>query len=98
MNNKKSVVTYYAIETRDFRPKTSKESYWDWDEIGRKDTLDEANAEYEKQLAMYDTLRLVKVIHTTIVRTCKAPRFTGGLDQLSIEDQHTLVKLVAEKH
>lgn len=79
--DKKEVVNYYTIETRDFRSETPEESYWDWDEISRKDSLDKATVEYEKQLATHETLRLVQVTHTTIAQFCKAPKIISEFEQ-----------------
>ncbi len=79
--DKKSVVTYYSIETRDLRPGIFEEDYWDWDEIDCKNTLDEAKAAYEKQLTTSSTLRLVQVTRTTIVQSYKTPKFIGDLER-----------------
>lgn len=79
--DKKLVANYYTIETRDFRSGTPELNYWDWDEIGSRDSLDDAKAEYKKQLAAHDTLRLVQVTFTTIEQSYKTPRFISELKQ-----------------
>lgn len=78
--DKKEVVNYYTIETRDFRSGVP-ESYWDWDEIDRKNTLDEATAEYNRQFAVRNTIRLVQVTHTTIAQSCLIPKFISDFEQ-----------------
>ena len=73
--NKKEVVSY-LIETHDFNSGVPEDNYWD--EIGRKGSLDEAKAEYEKKLATHDTLRLVRETRTIIYKYSKAsglPKF-----------------------
>lgn len=107
--NKKEVVSY-LIETHDFNSGVPEDNYWD--EIDCKGSLDEAKAEYEKQLATHDTLRLVRETRTIIKQSCKAselPKFISEIEQsldevskrvhdclLSIEDQLTILKAITK--
>lgn len=69
----------YIIETHDFNSGVPMDD--GWDEIGCKGTLEEARAEYVKQLATHNTLRLVQETRTVIAQFCKAPEFIGELEQ-----------------
>lgn len=94
--DKKSVANYYTIETRDLRSGTPEWCYWDWDEIDRRDNLDEAKAEYEKRLATHDTLRLVQVTFTTVAQSYKTPRFIGELEQSLNEVEERIYKYLVK--
>ena len=69
----------YIIETHDSNSGVPGDN--GWDEINRKGSLCEAQAEYEKQLATHDTLRIVRETRTIIAQFCKAPKIIGELEQ-----------------
>ena len=69
----------YIIETQDFNSGVPMDDCWD--EIDCKGTLEEAEAEYQRQLATHDTLRIVQETRTVIAQFCKAPKFIGELEQ-----------------
>ena len=87
---------YYVIETRDFRSSEPEYCFWDWDEVGRKDNLEEAQAEYKQLLAKHDTLRLVQVTFTTIEQSYKTPRFISELEQSINEVEDNIRKHIIE--
>ena len=76
--DKKDVVNY-IIETHDFNSGVPMDD--DWDEIDCKGTLEEAKAEYEKQLATHDTLRVVRETRTVITQSYKVPKFVSEFEQ-----------------
>lgn len=69
----------YIIETHDFNSGVPGDD--GWDEINCKGSLCEAQAEYEKQLATHDTLRIVRETRTIIAQFCKVPKIIGELEQ-----------------
>lgn len=93
--DKKAVVSYYTIETQDFNSRISEDNYEDWAEISSCKSLDAAKAEYGRQLATHDTLRLVQVTRITIEQSHKAKKFIGELKQsLRGIDEHIRVYLI----
>lgn len=78
MSNKKDVVNY-IIETHDFNSGVPEDPYWD--EISCRSSLEEARAEYQRQLATHDTLRLVQVTRRTIAQYCNSQKFIGELER-----------------
>ena len=79
--DKKEIVMYYTIETQDSNSRIPEDNYEDWDEISSCKSLDAAKAEYGRQLATHDTLRLVQVTRTTITQSYKARKFISELEQ-----------------
>lgn len=69
----------YIIETHDFNSGVPMDD--GWDEISHKGSLCEANAEYEKQLATHDTLRIVRETRTIIAQFCRAPKIISEFEQ-----------------
>ena len=69
----------YIIETHDFNSGVPTDD--GWDEINCKGSLCEAQAEYEKQLATHDTLRIVRETRTVIAQFCKAPKIISEFEQ-----------------
>ena len=69
----------YIIETHDFNSGVPTDD--GWDEINCKGSLCEANAEYVKQLATHDTLRIVRETRVIIAQFCKAPKIISEFEQ-----------------
>lgn len=80
--DKKDVVNY-IIETHDFNSGVPMDD--GWAEIDCKGTLDEARAEYVKQLATHGTLRIVQETRTIISQFYKAPKFICDFERSSKE-------------
>lgn len=90
--DKKDVVNY-IIETHDFSPITEG-PYWDeinggssldedpyWVKIGCKKDLEEARAEYVKQLANYGTLRIVQETRTVMSQFYDTPKIISEINK-----------------
>lgn len=69
----------YIIETHD--PNSGVLGDDGWDEITCKGSLCEAQAEYEKQLATHDTLRIVRETRVIIAQFCKVPKIISEFEQ-----------------
>lgn len=78
--NKKDVVSY-IIETNDFNSEVPEDNYEYWDEISCRSSLEEARAEYVKQLATHNTLRLVQETRTVISQFYDPPRIIDELER-----------------